>query len=93
VRRRRVAAPTHAAARHCLELDNVVGQATVAVITRVLVDADDPAFAEPATFIGPTYDERRVVGSPEPKAIVQLGAIRALVDGTAGTQVTPGDGA
>lgn len=86
-----------------LELDNAIDhQDTVAVITRVLVDADDPAFAEPTKFIGPVYDEqrahalaserdwivkpdgphwRRVVPSPDPKQIVQLGAIRRLVEG------------
>lgn len=86
-----------------LELDNAIHhQDTVAVITRVVVDADDPAFAEPTKFIGPIYDEararelagergwvvkpdgeywRRVVPSPEPKEIVQLGAIRQLVEG------------
>jgi carbamate kinase len=31
----------------------------VAVITRVLVDADDPAFGEPTKFIGPVYDQDR----------------------------------
>jgi carbamate kinase len=86
-----------------LELDNAIDhQDTVAVLTRVLVDADDPAFADPTKFIGPVYDEqrahalaaergwvikpdgdrwRRVVPSPAPKEIVQLGAIRRLVDG------------
>ena len=86
-----------------LELDNAIDhQDTVTVITRVLVDADDPAFGEPTKFIGPVYDERRaqalatergwvvkpdgdrwrrVVPSPDPKQIVQLGAIRSLVDG------------
>ena len=29
------------------------------MITRVLVDADDPAFADPTKFIGPVYDEAR----------------------------------
>jgi len=85
-----------------LELDNAIDhQDTVALITRVLVDGDDPAFAEPTKFIGPLYEEarakelaaargwtverdgerwRRVVPSPEPREIVQLGAIRGLVD-------------
>jgi carbamate kinase len=85
-----------------LELDNAIDhQDTVTVITRVLVDADDPAFGEPTKFIGPVYDGqraqtlaaergwvvkpdgdrwRRVVPSPDPKQIVQLGAIRSLVD-------------
>jgi carbamate kinase len=86
-----------------LELDNAIDhQDTVTVITRVLVDADDPAFGDPTKFIGPVYDEgraralaaehgwtvkpdgdhwRRVVPSPDPKQIIQLGAIQRLVDG------------
>ena len=86
-----------------LELDNAIDhQDTVTVLTRVLVDADDPAFAEPSKFIGPVYAQdrahalarergwavkpdgdrwRRVVASPEPRRIVQLGAIQRLVDG------------
>jgi len=86
-----------------LALDNAIHhQDTVTVITRVLVDAADPAFADPTKFIGPVYDEararalaqergwvvrpdgdrwRRVVPSPDPKEIVQLRAIRRLVDG------------
>jgi carbamate kinase len=86
-----------------LELDNAIDhQDTVTVITRVLVDADDPAFGDPTKFIGPVYDQqraqalaaergwivkpdgdqwRRVVPSPDPKQIIQLGAIRRLVDG------------
>ena len=43
-----------------LALDNVIDhQDTVAVLTRVLVDADDPAFEDPTKFIGPIYDESR----------------------------------
>jgi carbamate kinase len=85
-----------------LELDNAIDhQDTVTVITRVLVDAGDPAFGDPAKFIGPIYDEqrahalaaergcvvkpdgehwRRVVASPDPKQIIQLGAIQELVE-------------
>jgi carbamate kinase len=86
-----------------LELDNSIEhQDTVTVVTRVLVDAEDPAFARPTKFIGPVYDEqratalaadrgwtvkpdgehwRRVVASPQPREIIQLRAIRRLVDG------------
>jgi len=82
--------------------DAIEHQDAVTVITRVVVDADDPAFADPTKFIGPVYDAeraaalaaehgwavrpdgdrwRRVVPSPLPRRIVQLGAIRALVAG------------
>ncbi|MBK5110003.1 MAG: carbamate kinase [Thermoleophilia bacterium] len=41
-----------------LELDNAIdGCDTVALITRVVVREDDPAFADPGKFIGPLYDE------------------------------------
>jgi carbamate kinase len=85
-----------------LELDNAIAQQeTVAVLTRVVVDAGDPAFRSPSKFIGPVYPEsaaraeagrhgwtvrpdgagwRRVVASPEPLRIVQLGAIERLVE-------------
>jgi carbamate kinase len=96
-----------------MQLDNFIDhQDTVAVITRVVVDADDPAFESPSKFVGPLYTEadaseladrlgwtvmpdspptraelpgtaplwRRVVPSPEPRRIVQLGAIERLVD-------------
>ncbi len=85
-----------------MAIDNATDSCdTVALITRVVVDEDDPAFGKPTKFIGPVYDEqtasdlakerdwtvepdgdkwRRVVPSPEPKSIVQLPAIRKLVD-------------
>jgi carbamate kinase len=85
-----------------LELDNAIeGRATVAIITRTLVDANDPAFSNPTKFIGPVYEKadakrlaaergwvvkadgthwRRVVPSPEPQAIVQIEAVRGLVE-------------
>jgi len=78
------------------------GQRQVAtLLTQVIVDADDPAFATPEKPIGPVYEEavakqlaaergwtvtrdslfwRRVVPSPEPRSIVELGTIKLLVD-------------
>jgi carbamate kinase len=39
-----------------MQLDNYIdAQDTVTVITRVVVDADDPAFESPSKFIGPMY--------------------------------------
>jgi carbamate kinase len=85
-----------------MQLDNFIDhQDTVTVITRVVVDERDPAFASPSKFIGPVYTEaqaraaaaehgwavkpdgdrwRRVVPSPQPRRIVQLGAIERLVE-------------
>jgi carbamate kinase len=41
-----------------LELANAIPkQETVAVLTRVVVDAADPAFSDPSKFIGPVYSE------------------------------------
>ncbi len=41
-----------------LELGNAIPeQETVAVLTRVVVDVDDPAFSAPSKFIGPVYSE------------------------------------
>ena len=73
----------------------------VAMLTQVVVDADDPALAAPEKPIGPVYDRgtaerlardhgwsiardgdrwRRVVGSPLPREIVEIGVVRRLVD-------------
>jgi carbamate kinase len=61
-----------------LELDNAIDhQDTVAVITRVLVDATDPGFAAPAKFIGPMYDEARA----QELAAVRGWAVRPDGDG------------
>lgn len=71
------------------------------LLTAVVVDDRDPAFAQPSKPIGPVYERdvaerlarergwtvaadgdgwRRVVPSPEPRDIVELQTIRALLD-------------
>jgi len=89
-----------------LGLDNAfraagVRRSAVALVTRTVVELDDPAFLQPSKPIGEAYDEatarrrmaadgwamredagrgwRRVVPSPEPREIVEEGAIRALL--------------
>jgi len=74
----------------------------VCIVTRVLVDGDDPAFLNPAKPVGPFFEEgearrriserhetwiedsgrgwRRVVPSPDPKQIIEKGAVKALVE-------------
>jgi carbamate kinase len=82
-------------------LRNELGERpAVAVLTQVVVRADDPAFAQPTKPIGPVYSKReahalarqngwtvaadgiyyrRVVASPEPREILEAGAIEQLV--------------
>jgi carbamate kinase len=76
----------------------------VTLVTQVVVDLDDPDFANPTKFIGQFYDKetaeklaaemgwqkikqfagdgrwRRVVASPEPRAIIEGETVRKLVD-------------
>ena len=77
------------------------GREVATLLTQVVVDASDPAFAEPTKPIGAVYTAeeaerlarqrgwriardgvafRRVVASPEPRRIVEVGAIRLLVE-------------
>jgi carbamate kinase len=71
------------------------GEACVAVVTRVVVDAADPAFADPTKPVGAILPApppgvpsarapdgrgwRRVVASPRPLAVVEQAAIAALL--------------
>ena len=80
-----------------------INKEVVTIITRVIVDKNDPAFKNPTKPIGPFYTKeeveqikkmhpdwviiedcgrgyRRVVPSPYPKEIVELNAIKALVN-------------
>jgi carbamate kinase len=84
------------------ELVNRLGgtRPVATLLTQLIVDGDDPAFARPEKFIGPVYQQRdaehlarergwaiapdgrywrRVVPSPDPRAIVELGTIKLLV--------------
>jgi carbamate kinase len=49
----------------------------VTVLTEVVVAADDPAFGRPTKPIGP--GGKRLVPSPEPRAIVELRSLRVLI--------------
>lgn len=84
-------------------LDRYLGRGrAVALVTRVEVDCDDPAFKNPTKFIGPLYSReqaevlaqkygwqirqdprggwRRVVASPTPLKIVEVEAVKRLLD-------------
>jgi carbamate kinase len=89
------------------ELGNrLMDRNVAALLTQVVVDADDPAFCSPIQPIGRQFTEkdarhlaagrgwamarrggrfRRVLAAPEPRHIVELAAVRQLVD--AGTIV------
>jgi carbamate kinase len=60
-----------------LELDNAIDfQDTVSVLTRVVVDASDPAFGTPTKFVGavyPTEAEARSVAEPHGWTIARYG--------------------
>ena len=54
--------------RHCVSL-----------LTQVEIDPDDPAFEAPSKPIGPA-ENRRLIASPKPRAILEIAVIRLLVD-------------
>jgi carbamate kinase len=65
-------------------LDNALtDREVVAVLTRTLVDAADPAFGRPTKPIGRPDGQgrRRLVASPEPQEILERAAIARLVEG------------
>lgn len=74
---------------------------TTTILTRIVVDENDPAIADPSKFIGPVYTEqqakllaeannwvvkpdgvhwRRVVPSPAPKEVLEIKAIKDLLE-------------
>jgi carbamate kinase len=83
------------------------------VVSQTVVDAGDPAFADPTKFIGQAYDRgradalaaqngwvvkqdggvwRRVVPSPSPSDVVELGIVETLLDHGATVVVGGGGG-
>jgi carbamate kinase len=77
------------------------GRRAACLVSQTVVQPGDPAFANPAKFVGPVYDEltarklaeahgwqvrqdgtrwRRVVPSPEPAELLDLGCARLLAD-------------
>jgi carbamate kinase len=67
-----------------LELENAVPErSTVAVLTRVVVDAHDPAFSAPSKFIGPVYSESKA------RSLARLHGWTVKPDGRAWRRVVP----
>ncbi len=62
-------------------------RSVAALLTRVEVDGNDRAFANPEKPIGP---DRRLVASPRPRAVVEIDVIRRVLD--AGIVVIAGGG-
>lgn len=66
-----------------IELDNAIPEQTVTVLTRVVVDADDPAFSAPSKFIGPVYSES------EARSLAQRHGWTVKPDGESWRRVVP----
>lgn len=95
---------------HALGIDRPV----VTIVTQVVVDPQDPAFANPTKPVGPFYPKdqaeemmptkgwvmkeagakgwRRVVPSPQPKAIYECDSVRALISSGAVVIASGGGG-
>ncbi|MFF1407487.1 carbamate kinase [Streptomyces sp. NPDC058294] len=60
-----------------------VTKPVLSVVTQMLVDAHDPAFAEPAKFIGPVHDRRHA------RRLAELRGWRVAADGDSWRRVVP----
>ncbi|MCO6007724.1 carbamate kinase [Actinoallomurus purpureus] len=66
------------------ELQNAgMRRPTVALVTQTVVDAADPAFAQPTKFIGPVYDHRRA------RALADRHGVTIAEDGPGWRRVVP----
>jgi carbamate kinase len=82
-------------------LETATGAPCAALVTRVVVDPADPAFAAPTKPVGPLLagGGRRLVASPRPVRVLEQDAILALLErhhvvagGGGGIPVAPGNG-
>ena len=76
------------------ELERVSHRTVATIITQIVVDREDPGFKNPAKPVGPFYEEkieenmvmdagrgwRKVVPSPLPREVVEIDAIKSLLD-------------